>query len=373
MTKRIKKSQEKDPKKEFEERVTRKMRTGFDWSTKPMSVQEIVDMWDDGKIIDPDYQRKIVWQNPKKVALIETMLNHGGSKIPTLTFRRREDGKLEIVDGKQRICGAIIPFCKNKFRLNGVYEKEFSGRKILDIKEEYPEIYSAFMGTSILAQIAEDMDEEEARVYFIQINTSGVRMNIGEQIHGMQGTPLIRTIDKLIPHRVWNNVQNIKRYGEYAYIGRMLLHVVDIQQNSETIINYSSSQLLNQLEKYYEIEFPKSVVSSVQKTFDVMSEMFKENNTCLNIREFYPLFMYVNMNLEKMDASSFGAFVHGLYTNIRADKGGMFRTIKYQHTQQGFDYNARYYNWYIKVIGSLYNKYQKGVDWNEIGRLSVTG
>lgn len=366
-----KQNRKEETKEEFIERIISQMQAGFKWSKEEWTIREIVKAWGEGILIDPKYQRKKVWKNPKNKALIETILHHGGNKIPTLTFRKLSNGKFEIVDGKQRILSAILPFVNDEFRLNGVYEDRFSGRNFSDIREELSGIDTAFMGQTLNVQVATNMSEEAARVYFIQINTSGVNMNVGEQIHGMQGTPLIKTIEELLKHPVWNNVKNLKRYSEYAYVSRMLLHVIDNEENGESIIVYNNKQLINNLEKYYELNLPKSAISTAKKTLTILSKIFVEKGMCLNAREFFTLFIYVNMHLDKINVSKFGEFIGGLYKNIHSGKGGVFKGIKYKPEQNGFDYNARYYQWYINNVNYLYAKYLNGANWNEIQQLST--
>lgn len=368
-----KQNQREETNEEFEERVINQMQTGFKWSHEDWTIREIVKGWGEGILVDPKYQRKKVWKQPKNKALIETILHHGGQKIPVITFRQLPNGKFEIVDGKQRILSAIVPFCDDEFRLNGVYEDKLIGRNFSDIEKEHPKLHTAFMGETLPVQIAKNMNEEEARIYFIQINTSGVNMEIGERIHGMQGTPLIKTIEEFLNHKVWNNVQNIKRYGEYAYISRMLLHVIDNEEMGESIIVYTNKQLLDKLEKYYEINVPKSAITSLKKTLNIMSKIMSDNNMCLNIREFFPLFMFAHRHTRilKQDPHNFGKFISGLYLNIHEGNEGVFRVIKDQPNQAGYKYNSKYYMWYCNAIHYLYAKYLKGASWDEIQQLSI--
>ena len=365
------KNQKEETKEEFQERISEQMQVGFEWSTEQWTIKKIINAYGEGILIDPDYQRGNVWDTPKNKALIETIMRYGGNKIPTLTFRKLDDGTFEIMDGKQRILSSIVPFVENKFRLNGVYNPELTGYNLEDIKNEYPMIYSAFMSTSIPAQIATNMSYDEAVTYFIQINNSGVNMNIGEQIHAMQGTPLIKTIDELVLHPVWNNVQRISRFNNYSYTGKMLLFSIDKTDNGSNIIVYTNKQLLNALERYYGIPLPKSAVSDVKRTFDVLHKIFHENSMCVTITEFLTLFIYVNTNLDKMNAVQFGKFISGLYKNIKDGKGGIFEVIKLQHRQLGYDYTAKYYQWYINNINRLYAKWLEGAKWDELQRLSV--
>jgi len=188
----------------------------------------------------------------------------------------------------------------------------------------------------------------------------------------MQGTPLIKSIDELLKHPVWNYVQNIKRYGEYAYVSRMLLHVITFEKDEEFMV-FTKKQLLDSLEVYYEVNVPQSAINSLKKTMTALSKMFKANNICLSVREFFTVFIYVHKYLNKMDLNSFGEFISGLYQRIHHNPTGIFSIIKYQPQQSGYDYNVRYYNWYVLNITYLYDKFVKGASWDDIRRSTVKG
>ena len=181
-----------------------------------------------------------------------------------------------MLNGKQRIKSAIVPFVRNEFALNGVYNPELKGYTLKDIREQYPEIYGAFMSTSIQVQIATDMTYDEAVTYFIQINESGVNMRTGEKIHAKQGTPLIKSIDTLREHKVWKNVQRVSRFNDYTFISRMLLFVRDQMDDENLIRVYSNNQLMKELEQYFVSEVPNSIQKRVTKTFNSLHNIFKK-------------------------------------------------------------------------------------------------
>ena len=74
-------NQKEETDEEFEERVISQMQAGFKWSHEQWSIREIVDAYGKGILVDPTYQRKKVWKNPKNKALIETILHYGGNKF----------------------------------------------------------------------------------------------------------------------------------------------------------------------------------------------------------------------------------------------------------------------------------------------------
>ncbi|MCT6851218.1 MAG: DUF262 domain-containing protein, partial [Staphylococcus epidermidis] len=86
-----------------------------DYDTRDYPIEYIVKKFLDNIIFAPDYQRKqTAWNNKDKARLIESLLL--GYPIPIIFLSDTTDGKLEIVDGLQRI-NALAEFTKNKLKL----------------------------------------------------------------------------------------------------------------------------------------------------------------------------------------------------------------------------------------------------------------
>lgn len=359
----------KEDKKEFERRICENMGNGFEWLSANWSILKIAKgLEDDGELIDPDYQRKIVWDSSRKKALVETILQHGGNKIPTITLRQLDNGKYEIVDGKQRLIGSIKPFVEGKTRLNGVYTPELRTFNINDIEKEYPQIYSAFMNTTIPVQIAQNMTDEEAKTYFIQINESGVNMKIGEKIHANQGTPLIKVIEDIQKHKVWDCVSYITRDNDYAYISRMLLYIRDYGENSNVLKYYTNPQLMKELQQYLEFNVPSSIVSELIEDLDILHTVICKNKCNISIPDAFSVFLYVHSNKKHLLHAKFGQFIKGLYDNMPSNTG-IYRLFNMQKNKCRA--TSKYYDWYVKTIDILFNKFVDGADWNELQRLQV--
>lgn len=92
------------------------------------------------------YRQKKEWDIKKKSMLIESLLLT--IPIPMIYTVEREDGKIEVVDGQQRL-DAICDFLDNCFPLTGLaLLKELEGKKFMDLEpvgsalqrrlEEYP-------------------------------------------------------------------------------------------------------------------------------------------------------------------------------------------------------------------------------------------
>jgi hypothetical protein len=295
----LKEMQKKD------ERISEQMQEGFEITSDAMSIRKIFNAIQDGIIHDAPYQRETVWDNARKKALVETIMKYGGKKIPTVTLRKLNDGTMEIVDGKQRLLSAIYPFVQNEFSLNGVAIPELMGYKINNIKQDFPLTYSAFMTTEIPVQILSNMTNDEAIVYFIQVNSSGVQMNCGEKIHAMQETPILKVIDSLINHKVWDNVTYVRRHNNYEYVAKMLLYVRDTDVVQGIYNADNKHKLLNQLDVYRSTEVPPEMVESVRETLDFLEKIFRKYDFKLTIREFYNVFTYSYVSACLLAFSSF--------------------------------------------------------------------
>lgn len=360
----------KEEKDEFEHRICGNMGNGFEWLSANWSILKITQMIDNEELIDPDYQRGIVWESPRKKALIETILRYGGNKIPTLTLRRLKDGKYELIDGKQRVFGSIKPFVDGNIILNGVYVPELQSYTFKGISDEYEKIGSAFLNTTIPVQIAENMSDDEARLYFIQINESGVNMRIGEKIHAQQGTPLVKLIGDVQQHKVWKCIGHISRNNDYAYISRMLLRNRDYIDNPNVYIHYTNTQLMEELQQYLGFNIPDTITEELYDVLDLLYNIICKNNNNISITDGFSIYLYVHMHHKdkKFLPVKFGQFIKGFYENIKLDKG-VFRLFNQQKAK--YRGSSKYYEWYLETIDVLYKNYLNGVEWDELSRLRV--
>ena len=122
-----------DLKNEAEEQII-KERTPISYDTREFTVQTIVDMYEKNEWIVPRYQREFVWKKDKQSKFIESILLD--LPIPYLFLADEPTtGKLEIVDGSQRI-RTLDAFLKNKLKLEGLQKlKKLNGFTYCDLLE----------------------------------------------------------------------------------------------------------------------------------------------------------------------------------------------------------------------------------------------
>ncbi|MFZ3132522.1 MAG: DUF262 domain-containing protein, partial [Desulfosporosinus sp.] len=105
----------------------------IDYDTKDYPVELIVTKFDKGEFFIPIYQREFVWKDNNKTSFIESVLL--GLPIPFMFFGDCENGKMEIIDGAQRV-QTLLAFTKDELVLSSLPKlTKLKGFKFSDLSE----------------------------------------------------------------------------------------------------------------------------------------------------------------------------------------------------------------------------------------------
>lgn len=144
-------------------------------------------------LVVPQYQREFTWEPERKSKFIESLLM--GLPIPFLFFWEMEDGRLEIVDGSQRL-RTIEEFVLGDFRLGQLETlTRLSGFRFTDL----PESRQRKTGNrSIRGIVLNEHADEQARFdMFERINTGSKNANQAEIRRGALAGPYMKLIIEL--------------------------------------------------------------------------------------------------------------------------------------------------------------------------------
>ena len=89
-----------------EEQIIEQQKT-VDFDTREFTIEILVQKYldhiddEENELFVPDYQREFVWDSTRQSRLIESLIL--GLPIPIIFVAENDDGRLEIVDGSQRI------------------------------------------------------------------------------------------------------------------------------------------------------------------------------------------------------------------------------------------------------------------------------
>jgi hypothetical protein len=157
------------------------------------SVDHLANKMNKGEFVVPQYQREYTWEHERKSRFIESLVL--GLPIPFLFFWEMPDGKLEIVDGSQRL-RSIEEFVLGDLRLGELQSlTALSGFKFSDLPESRQRKIN---NRSIRGIVLNEHADEQARFdMFERINTGSKIANMAEVRRGALTGPFMDLIIEL--------------------------------------------------------------------------------------------------------------------------------------------------------------------------------
>lgn len=153
--------------------------------------------------IQPEYQRNYIYADGKRdVAVIESLLK--GYPLGLIYFNKLEDGRLEILDGQQRVT-SFGRFVTGKFAIvdeNGM-QQYFSG--LAKDKQE------KILNSTLLVYECEGT-ESEIKEWFKTINIVGVPLNDQELLNAVYSGPFVTLGKEEFSNSQNSNVQKWSAY-----------------------------------------------------------------------------------------------------------------------------------------------------------------
>ena len=153
--------------------------------TKHYSLRNVVDMISEGDIdLAPDFQRNYIWKPPQQWGLIESILL--GIPLPSFYFNENISGKLQVVDGVQRLTTIFRYVHERDFKLGSVtYLHELNGRGFDDLSAMFKR---RLRNAQFVAHVIDPQTPYRVKFdIFRRINTGGSPLSTQEIRHCMSG------------------------------------------------------------------------------------------------------------------------------------------------------------------------------------------
>jgi len=173
---------------------------------KMFSLRNILDMIDEGEIdIAPDFQRLQVWSPQQKSRLIESVLLR--IPLPAFYFASDSEGKLQVVDGVQRL-STIFDFVRGDksfplVQLEYLME-EVGGKRFPSLKGSV--WAKRINSTQIVANVIDAQTPTQVKFdIFKRINTGGTPLNSQEIRHCMSRAPSRALLKRLTSTEEFSN------------------------------------------------------------------------------------------------------------------------------------------------------------------------
>lgn len=162
------------------------------YDTKDYTVELVVQKFSKNDFFIPDYQRGFVWKEKNKSSFIESVLL--GLPIPFMFFADCEDGKLEIIDGAQRV-QTLVSFVSNEIVLSHLPKLTLlQGFTFSDLSSAQQR---RFLNKALRIIVLEESTPKDIRQdIFNRINTSGIKAKESEIRRGSYPGRLTDFIDQ---------------------------------------------------------------------------------------------------------------------------------------------------------------------------------
>ncbi|MCP2362629.1 hypothetical protein HD597_009649 [Nonomuraea thailandensis] len=154
------------------------------------SVEILANKMQTGEYVVPAYQREFTWEHERKSKFIESLIM--GLPIPFIFFWEMPDGKLEIVDGSQRL-RTLQEFIFGNLQLGDLDQlTHVSGFRFTDLPESRQR---KIKNRSIRGIVLNEHADEAARLdMFERINTGSKIANYAEIRRGALAGPFIQMV-----------------------------------------------------------------------------------------------------------------------------------------------------------------------------------
>ena len=168
-------------------------RKTIDYDTKEFTVELLVDKFTNGDFFVPLYQREFIWTRPRQSRFIESVLL--GLPIPFMFMADTSDGRLEIVDGAQRM-NTLRSFLRNDLRLESLEALPLlNGYEFNDLPLAQQR---KFKNQTMRMVVLSDKTTEDAKLsIFERINTGSDTLRKSELRKGAYSGPFYSLVDEL--------------------------------------------------------------------------------------------------------------------------------------------------------------------------------
>ena len=242
-------------------------------------VKDLIQETKEGHIIlNPDYQRKYIWDNKKASRLVESILLN--IPIPVIYASEQEDSSWNIVDGVQRL-KSLERFVNNDFKLNGLEVLyELNGKKFIELDEKIQQ--KLLRGELRVILLLNESDNNIQFDIFMRLNSGAVKLTEQELRNCLYRGPLNTMIKDIAEGsevlKIIFPVRKIDRLQNHELVLRFLAIKDNFDYTKLCMSNYDGrlKNLLNNFMKKYQDadviklnEFKNSFIDTIDKVYEV--------------------------------------------------------------------------------------------------------
>lgn len=248
----------------------KEMQKQIDYDTKDYTIEFLVDKFNRNDFFIPSYQRAFVWLPRNKTLFIESIFL--GLPIPFMFFGDCSDGRMEIIDGAQRV-QTIVEFKNNKLQISNLKKlTKLNGLYFKDLSEAQQR---KFLNKSLRIIVLEERTPIAARQdLFYRINTTGLKANDSEIRRGSYPGRLTTFIEECSKNEEFiklspMSVTRVKRHERFEFVLRFFAYLNEYEKFDHDVNVFLDDYLIRNLDNFDDDKF--------RGEFDTMVKFTKGN------------------------------------------------------------------------------------------------
>lgn len=259
-----------------------------EYDTKDYTLELLLSKFERGDFFIPAYQRQYIWKPGNKTLFIESVLL--GLPIPFMFFAGCEDGRLEIIDGAQRM-QTLQEFVSGKLKLSKLPKlTSLDGFTFSDLSMS---TQRKFLNRTFRVVVLDEKTTPDIRQdLFNRINTSGVKASDSEVRRGSYPGRLTSFIEECCKNELFIALCPISkskavRQERFELVLRFFAYLYNYQNFEHEVNSFLNAFLANNLETFDEVQYKtdfESMLNFVKEHFEFGFAKTKNATTTPRVR-----------------------------------------------------------------------------------------
>ena len=234
-------TEEEELQVESDERDDEASKVKYDIASYPsdFTLAGLTEMWKNGDITIPDFQREFVWNIKQASLLIESFLL--GLPVPPVFFYVDTENKNLVIDGQQRITSIIYFFegffgkanehgKRKVFKLTGLHEKNpFYNKSFKDLNEaDARRLKNSVLRALNIRQLSPKNENTSVYHIFERLNTGGTPLSPQEIRNVVFRGKFVLLLKKLNKDHNWRKILGKKNIDRHQKDVELILRVFSL-------------------------------------------------------------------------------------------------------------------------------------------------
>jgi hypothetical protein len=208
-----------------------------------LTLSGINEMWKNGDIVIPDFQREFVWHIKQSSLLVESFLL--GLPVPPVFFYVDRDNKSLVIDGQQRIMSIIYFFDglfgsesiqgkRQVFRLSHLAEKSpFYHRTYAELEDSYQRKFrNAVLRAVNIRQLSPSKEHTSIYHIFERLNTGGTPLKPQEIRNCVSRGDIVTILRTLNKDSSWRKILGKTQFDKHQKDVELVLRLLALFDNA---------------------------------------------------------------------------------------------------------------------------------------------